>query len=267
MKDILQVKNVSKVFTSKGTFFKRNRSDYIAVNNVSFSIQENESFGLVGESGSGKTTLAHIIAGLIEANSGMVLFDDENISNFSFQDKKKYYESVQMIFQDSNAVLNPNKTIGWSIGEGLRNMGKFSQKEIRKKVEETLSDVGLDISYYDSFPNNLSGGQRQRVSIASAIIIEPKFIIIDEGVSALDVSIQASILNLLNLLKKKYQLTYLLISHDLNVIEYFCDRVAVMYRGDLIEIFDPLHTHIEERNAYTQKLFASIPNIYLKEEV
>lgn len=263
MDKILEIKDLNKTFVSNN-FFLYGKPDLVkAVNNISFDVYRGESFGLVGESGSGKSTVANIIARLQTADSGQILFNGKNIFEFKGKEARNYYRNLQMVFQDPYATLNPRKTIGWSVGEALRNFGGISLEEVRSRVNEALDDVGLNATYYDRYPHHLSGGQRQRVAIASSIIMRPELILIDEGVSALDVSIQAAILNLLNDLKAKYQLTYLFISHDLNVIEYFCDRIAVMYHGDLIEVFDPLETAIEDRAPYTRKLFASIPQIYL----
>lgn len=263
MKKLLEVKNISKTFTSRSLFGWNSTNTVIAANDISFDIYQGESFGLVGESGSGKSTIANIITRLETADSGAILFQGRDICQMKGAQARRYYRHLQMVFQDPYTTLNPRKTIGWSVGESLRNFERLTSQELYQLVIDALHDVGLDETYYHQYPHQLSGGQRQRVAIASAIIKRPDLIIIDEGVSALDVSIQATILNLLNTLKDKYQLTYLFISHDLNVIEYFCDRVAVMYRGDLIEIFDPLTTRIEDRAPYTQQLFASIPQIYL----
>ncbi|EKU94168.1 Glutathione import ATP-binding protein GsiA [Alloiococcus otitis] len=263
MDKILQVKNLNKTFTSNSFSLFSAPKAVVAANNITFDINRGESFGLVGESGSGKSTIANIIARLLPPDSGQILFNGQNIFKSKGKEARNYYRNLQMVFQDPYATLNPRKTIGWSIGEALRNFGDISREEVKQRVVEALTDVGLNSSYYDRYPHNLSGGQRQRVAIASTIILRPELILIDEGVSALDVSIQAAILNLLNDLKKKYKLTYLFISHDLNVIEYFCDRVAVMYRGDLIEVFDPSVTSVEDRSDYTRKLFDSIPQIYL----
>lgn len=266
MTHIIEVNHICKTFHSSRFLLKKHHNETQALNDISFNIHHNESLGLVGESGSGKSTLANIIMLLEHPDCGEILFNQKSIHTLSNQERKDYYRSVQMVFQDPLKSLNPKKTIGWSISEALVNLGNLSPAEIKKKVYQSLRDVGLDESFYDYYPNQISGGQRQRATIAAAIVVEPQLLIIDEGVSALDVSIQAAILNLLNDLKTQYNLTYLFISHDLNVIEYFCDRVVVFQQGKLIEIFDPEKTSIQLRSDYTQKLYDAIPKIYHEKE-
>lgn len=265
MERILEVNNLEKTYTSVANLFKLYRqSQTKAVDKVSFHINKGESFGLVGESGSGKSTVANIIAGLVKADAGQVIFKGQDVLQMTTAQRRATYKYMQMVFQDPYSTLNPKKTVGWSISEALFNQNELSKKEIKDRAIQALEDVNMDASYYDRYPHNLSGGQRQRISIASAIISKPDMIIIDEGVSSLDVSIQASILNLLNDLKAKYGLTYLFISHDLNVIEYFCDRIAVMYQGRLVEVFNAETFDMDEHDAYTKSLFDAIPEIYLE---
>ena len=264
MTHILEIKHMSKTF-NESSFLLRRRFDNTppAVDDFSLSIASGESFGLVGESGSGKSTVANSIMGLVKPEAGEILFEGHDLLTMSQQERRALYQEMQMVFQDPYSTLDPKKTVGWSIMEPL-NIHKIGSKAERKQmVLEALTDVELDEAYFNSYPHQLSGGQRQRIAIASAIVLRPKLLVIDEGVSSLDVSIQAAILNLLNDLKKKYQLTYLFISHDLNVIEYFCDRIAVMYHGKLVEIFDSADTDVSKRADYTKKLFESIPQIYL----
>lgn len=261
---MLEINNLSKTFSQSGALFKpKSASTTKAIDDLSLVILSGESFGLVGESGSGKSTVANSIMGLVNPEEGEILFEGQDLLKMNHRERRQVYQNLQMVFQDPYSTLDPKKTIGWSIMEPL-TIHKIGTKAERKElVIQALHDVELDETYYSRYPHELSGGQRQRIAIASTIILKPKFLIIDEGVSSLDVSIQAAILNLLNDLKAKYSLTYLFISHDLNVIEYFCDRIAVMNHGKLVEVFDAADEKRHEREAYTQKLFNAIPPIYL----
>lgn len=266
MMPILKVEKVTKHFSrARSHFFSLKPNLVTAVKEVSLEIMAGESFGIVGESGSGKTTLANIIMGLIEPDAGEVLFEGQKMNPLTAKERRKFATEIQMVFQNPYATLDPRKTVGWSIQEPLIIHQKGTPQQQYQEVVKVLEEVELDESYYHRYPHELSGGQRQRIAIASAIILRPKLIVIDEGVSALDVSIQAAILNLLNELKRSYHLTYLFISHDLNVVEYFCDRVAVMYKSELVEIIDPAQKEREKLHPYTQKLFAAIPKMYLEE--
>lgn len=266
MEPILSIKHIAKTFHSNGSLFQFGRKKVThALKDISFNVYPGESFGVVGESGSGKTTLANVIMGMVTPDAGEIYFENRDLLKMSHEERRSVYLDLQMVFQDPYSTLDPKKTIGWSIMESLLIFGSETKEECQDKVMQVLNDVDLDETYFYKYPHELSGGQRQRIAIASSIILRPKFIIIDEGVSSLDVSIQAAILNLLNDLKERYQLTYLFISHDLNVIEYFCDRIAVMYNGDLIEVFETENSDINERAPYTKKLFDAIPQIYLEE--
>jgi len=258
---IIEVKELTKEYKSPRPTFWQKDTVVKAVNKVSFQLFSGESFGLVGESGCGKSTTGQLMLQLIKQTSGSIFYKGKDVSQFSSKELKDWRKEVQIVFQDPYSSLNPKRNIEWILNEPLE-IHKIGTKATRKElVLQTLDDVGLDASYLKRMPFELSGGQRQRVAIASAIILKPEFILIDEGVSALDVSIQAQILNLLNELQKKYQLTYFFISHDLNVVQYFCDRIAVMYLGEIVEIVKTEDIGDMPQHPYAQALFSSIPHV------
>lgn len=261
IKPIIEVKNIKKSYKVAQKKFNQKTSYVHAVDDVSFHVLPGESFGIVGESGSGKSTIAHLIMGMNKLTDGQIYFKGKDITQLSHAEQKTLYRHLQIVFQDPYSSLNPRKTIEWTLMEPLIIHSLGTKASRKQKVIEVLEEVGLDASYLQKMPHELSGGQRQRIAIASALILNPEVIIIDEGVSALDVSIQASILNLLNELKEKHNLTYLFISHDLNVIQYFCDRIAVVYLGELVEQFRTEEYHKIEHADYTQKLFNAIPSV------
>lgn len=264
---IIEVENVYKYYKQARKSFSDKNKYVKAVNGVSFSLYEGESFGLVGESGSGKSTLGQVILQLIKQTSGTVKYRGKNVSTYTKKELKAWRKQVQIVFQNPYASLNPKKTIGWIMEEPL-NIHRIGNKAFRRqRVMEVLEEVGLDHTFMDRYPHELSGGQRQRVAIASAIILEPEFMVIDEGVSALDASVQAQILNLLKRLQRKYRLTYLFISHDLNVVQYFCDRIAVMYLGEIVEIGETEELGRSPRHPYTKALFSSILSLDESEEL
>ncbi|MCR1832907.1 ATP-binding cassette domain-containing protein [Oceanobacillus caeni] len=264
---IIEVENVYKYYKQARKSFSDKNKYVKAVNGVSFSLYEGESFGLVGESGSGKSTLGQVILQLIKQTSGTVKYRGKNVSTYTKKELKAWRKQVQIVFQNPYASLNPKKTIGWIMEEPL-NIHRIGNKAFRRqRVMEVLEEVGLDHTFMDRYPHELSGGQRQRIAIASAIILEPEFMVIDEGVSALDASVQAQILNLLKRLQRKYRLTYLFISHDLNVVQYFCDRVAVMYLGEIVEIGETEELGRSPRHPYTKALFSSILSLDESEEL
>ena len=256
---LLETKDLSKYFTAKKGLLNRNPSVVKAVDHVSLSVRKGETLGLVGESGCGKSTLGRTILRLIPATEGQVMYNGEDILTY---DKKKMWEmrrKLQIIFQDPYSSLNPRMTVYDLISAPLEVYKVGTKEERREMVEEILQEVGLDKQYLNRFPHEFSGGQRQRIGIARALILNPEFVVCDEPVSALDVSIQAQMINLLKELQEKYNLTYLFISHDLSVVEYISDTVGVMYLGNLVEygttedIFrNPLHP-------YTEALFSAIP--------
>ncbi|WP_068673358.1 ABC transporter ATP-binding protein [Oceanobacillus sp. Castelsardo] len=264
---IIEVEDLHKFF-KQARKNSLDKNKYVrAVNEVSFSLCEGESFGLVGESGSGKSTLGQVILQLIKQTSGTVKYRGKNVSSFTKKELKAWRRQVQIVFQNPYASLNPKKSIGWTVEEPL-HIHKIGDRVFRRqRAIEVLEEVGLDHSFMDRYPHELSGGQRQRIAIATAIILEPEFIVIDEGVSALDVSVQAQILNLLKKLQRKYKLTYLFISHDLNVVQYFCNRIAVMYLGEIIEIGKTVELGSSPKHPYTKGLFSSILSIEEADEL
>ncbi len=243
---LIQVKNLKKHFNSKGASLK-------AVDGVDFTIFENETLGLVGESGCGKSTIGKTILRLYNPTEGSVLFNNQNLVDLNKIELKEFRKDIQMIFQDPYSSLNPRMTTEDIIKEPLIIHKVYKRKEdIKNKVYELIDLVGLERYHLNRFPHEFSGGQRQRIGIARALALDPKFIVCDEPIAALDVSIQAQIVNLLNNLQKKKGLTYLFISHDLAMVKYLCDRVCVMYLGQIVEsantddLFDkPLHPYTE----------------------
>lgn len=256
---LLEVKNLKKYFPLKKGFFHEGDGEVRAVDGISFSIQEGNSFSLVGESGSGKTTVARAILRLIEPTEGEVLWEGRDICKFSESEMKELRRNMQMIFQDPHASLNPRKTVFKSIGEPLVIHERMSGRKLRKRVEELLEIVGLKGEHLFRYPHELSGGQKQRVGIARALSLQPKLLILDEPTSALDVSVQAQMLNFLESLQERMKLTYLFISHNLAVIRYTCDVVAVMYLGKIIEMGESESIFSSPRHPYTKALVAAVP--------
>ncbi|MEF2291067.1 ATP-binding cassette domain-containing protein [Virgibacillus dokdonensis] len=255
---LIEVENLKKFYDQKRGKFWEQALYMKAVNGISFTLYEGESFGLVGESGSGKSTTGQLLVQLIQQTEGKIYFKGQDVSSFSARQLKAWRKEVQIVFQDPFSSLNPKKTVQWTLDEPLA-LHKMGNKATRyKKIVQTLDDVGLDKSYLSRYPHELSGGQRQRVAIAAAIILEPQFIVIDEGVSALDVSVQAQILNLLKDLQHQYQLTYFFISHDLHVVQYFCDRIAVMYSGEIVEIGETEAIIQSQQHPYSKSLFTIV---------
>ena len=250
MDSLLKLDGVSKEYKSA---YGRVR----ALCESSLEIERGEILGLVGESGSGKSTMANIIVRLISPDKGKIVFNGVEISSLSARAFRKFRREIQMVFQDPYSSINPKKSIGYLLKECLKIHEKgMSDEEMERKVSESLDEVGLDSSYAKRYPASLSGGQRQRVAIALALIIRPKLIVLDEPVSALDVSVEAQILNLLLDLRKKHGLTYLFISHDLNVVSYIADRIAVMYLGSIVELGKTEDILGAMAHPYTKALFA-----------
>lgn len=255
---LLSVQNLQKTYFSKLGFFKRPKA-FQALNDITLDIYAGETFGLVGESGCGKSTLGNIILGLNTANHGNILYRGKPIEQLRKSDQKKMHQEIQLIFQDPFASLNPKLTIGKAILEPMQVHQIGSTGQRREKVIELLQKVGLDEAAYDKYPHEFSGGQRQRIGIARALSVQPKLIVCDESVSALDLSVQAQVLNLLNDLKEDFGFTYLFISHDLSVVKYMSDRIAVMENGKIIECDEADKVYQNPQQDYTKKLIAAIP--------
>ena len=257
---LLSITNLKTYFPIRNGFFG-GVTDYVkAVDDISFDVYPGETLGLVGESGCGKTTTGRTILRLNEPTSGEMLYGGKNIANFNEQELRDFRKEVQIIFQDPYSSLNPRMTIGNAIMEPMQVHDILANDEDRKKrVEELLEKVSLGAEYFNRYPHEFSGGQRQRIGIARALAVNPKFIICDESVSALDVSVQAQVLNLLNDLKKEFGLTYIFISHDLSVVKYMSDRMVVMQNGKIEEMGDADQIYLEAKTAYTQRLISAIP--------
>ena len=258
--NLLDVKELKKYFPiKKGFFFSRTVDNIHAVDGISFSIKSGETFGLVGESGCGKSTVARVILRLMEPSGGEAGFKGKNVFSLSSKEMYKLRREMQVIFQDPYSSLNPRMTVGNIVGELLviHNIG--TKKDRIDRVKELLNMVGLSSSYINRYPHEFSGGQRQRIAIARALSIEPEFIIADEPVSALDVSIQAQIINLLKELQETMGLTYLFISHDLSVVRHISDRIGVMYLGKLMELASVDKIYDNPLHPYTKALLSSIP--------
>jgi oligopeptide/dipeptide ABC transporter ATP-binding protein len=230
-----------------------------AVDGVSFSIERGKTLGLVGESGSGKTTIGRTIVRLYKPTGGQVMFGDVNLATLNGEPLRQMRRRVQMVFQDPFASLNPRFTIGSLIAEPMHIYKVASHKEIRDRTSELLRVVGLRAEYIDRYPHEFSGGQRQRIAVARALSINPEFVIADEPVSALDVSVRAQVLNLLQNLQERFNLTYLFVSHDLSVVRHVADRIAVMYLGKIVELSDRDELYRAPRHPYTRALLSAIP--------
>jgi len=259
-RNILKVEGLRKFFPIRRGFLQHAAGGVHAVENVSFSIERGKTLGLVGESGCGKTTVARMILKLLPSDAGRILFNGVDLCTISDAEMKPLRKQIQIIFQDPYGSLNPRMNVGEVIGEGLRMAGVRGRGAAAARTEELLARVGLSARAIDRFPHEFSGGQRQRIGIARALSVAPSLIICDEPVSALDVSIQAQIINLLKDLQDQLGLSYLFISHDLNVVGYLCHRVAVMYRGEIME-----HSPTEELfehplHPYTHLLLSAVPD-------
>ncbi|WP_411677678.1 ABC transporter ATP-binding protein [Caproicibacter sp.] len=258
---LVEIQNLSKHFTVETNFFGKPTSVLKAVEDVSFTIQKGEAFGLVGESGCGKTTLGKMLVNLYRPSSGKILYDGTDLTALNEKERRKYCKDIQLIFQDPYASLNPRMTVGDIIAEPIRINHLLPEGKVEDRVIELLNCVGLAQHQRNRFPYEFSGGQRQRVGIARALAANPKLIVCDEPVSALDVSIQAQVLNLLDDLKDEFGLTYLFIAHGLNVVKHISDRVGVMYLGKMLEIAPKKELYSNALHPYTKALLSAIPLI------
>jgi peptide/nickel transport system ATP-binding protein/oligopeptide transport system ATP-binding protein len=257
--DLVQVKNLVKFFPIRGGFLQRVRAWVQAVDDVSFTIREGETVGLVGESGCGKTTVGRTMLRLIEPTSGSVVFNGIDVFKLRGRELKEMRRNMQIIFQDPYASLDPRSPIGESIAEGLKIHNIGTSRERYERTITMLRKVGLEDYHARRYPHEFSGGQRQRIGIARALALQPKFIIADEPVSALDVSIQSQVLNILKDLQREFGLTYLFIAHNLSVVEHISDRVAVMYLGKMVELASREDLFRNPLHPYTQALMSAIP--------
>lgn len=259
--NLLEVKGLKTYFTSKKGIFSKTASHVKAVDGVSFDIGKGEVLALVGESGCGKTTIGRTILRLVPATEGSVHFDGTDVLNADRKSLLNLRKKMQIIFQDPFSSLNPRMTVGQLISEGLTIHSVGTSVQRREKTAELLEKVGLSADYAKRHPHEFSGGQRQRIGIARALALNPNFIVCDEAVSALDVSVQAQVLNLLSDLKKEFNLSYLFIAHNLSVVEHIADRIAVMYLGKIMELTDRNTLFKDPKHPYTKALFSAIPEI------
>jgi oligopeptide/dipeptide ABC transporter ATP-binding protein len=256
---LYSVKNVKKHFPIKGGLLQRVKSHVKAVDGITLDIYKGETLGVVGESGCGKSTLGRTILGLESLTEGELVFNGNNISKYSARQLKPFKKEMQMIFQDPYASLNPKQRIGDALEEALIIHTQLSAQARREKVINLLNEVGLKEEHYERYPHEFSGGQRQRIGIARAISINPSFIVCDEPVSALDVSVQAQVIKLLKDLQEKHALTYLFVSHDLGVVRHLCNRVLVMYLGQMVELAPVEKLYENPTHPYTEALLSAIP--------
>jgi len=264
---IVKISNLKKYFPVKTGVFSKTSNYLKALDGINLDIKKGETLGLVGESGCGKTTLGKTLLRLYDPTEGTIEFNEIDITNLNSGKLRPIRKDIQIIFQDPYSSLNPRQKVESIIGEGLLIHGIVKKSEIRSEVIKLLDDVGLNKEVLDRYPHEFSGGQRQRIAIARALAVKPKFIVCDEPVSALDVSVQAQIINLFFKLKEEYNLTYLFISHDLRVVRYISDRVAVMYLGKIVEIASSEQLYKNPLHPYTKLLLSSIPNIGKKKNI
>lgn len=257
---LFEIESLNKQYSISRGLFSKPKIIH-AVNDISFKVRKGEILSIVGESGCGKSTTAKMLMGIEEPTGGDIIFEGKNLKNFTPEDWRTYRKKVQIIFQDPYSSLNPRWKVGKIISEPLKLNTTLSDAEIKDKVLELMAKVGLQEAWYHRYPHQFSGGQRQRIGIARALALNPEVIVCDEPVSALDVSIQAQILNLLLDLQEEFNLTYVFISHDLSVVEHISDRIIVMYYGDIVEASDVDSLFTAPQHEYTKKLLSAIPKI------
>jgi peptide/nickel transport system ATP-binding protein len=257
--NLLEIKNLKTYYPVKGGFFRRTIGNVKAVDDVSFEIKKGETLGLVGESGCGKSTTGRTIIRLLNATDGEIIFEGKDITKLRGKTLQSIRQDIQMVFQDPYASLNPMQMVGDIVSEPIRNFKNVSMKDLKNEVMDLLTKVGLPEDAYYKYAHEFSGGQRQRIGIARALALRPKLIIADEPVSALDVSVQSQVLNLLKELQKEFDLTFLFIAHDLSVVKHMSDRIGVMYLGNMVEIADRNSMYAEPLHPYTQALISAIP--------
>lgn len=257
--NLLEVKDLKTYYPIKGGFLKKTIGHVKAVDNISFSIKNGETLGLVGESGCGKSTTGRTILRLLDSTAGQIVFNGQDITQLAGNSLREIRKDIQMVFQDPYASLNPMQMVGSVVSEPIMNFHKKSLKSLKSEVIELLNKVGLPEDAYYKYAHEFSGGQRQRIGIARALALRPKLIIADEPVSALDVSVQSQVLNLLKELQNEFDLTFLFIAHDLSVVKHMSDRIGVMYLGNIVEIADKENIYDEPLHPYTQALISAIP--------
>jgi peptide/nickel transport system ATP-binding protein len=258
--DLLVVEDLKKHFpVTRGILFQKQVASVKAVDGVSFTVKAGETLGVVGESGCGKSTMARCVMRLLDPTGGKITFEGRDITNLSRADMRPIRREMMMIFQDPYASLNARKRVGFIVAEALEVHKMGTDAEIKRRVQELLEVVGLNPEHYNRFPHEFSGGQRQRIGVARALAVNPKLIVCDEPVSALDVSVQAQILNLLKDLQRDFGLTYVFIAHDLNVVRHISDRVMVMYLGKVAEVADRHQLYVEPKHPYTGALLSAVP--------
>ena len=258
--NLLEIKNLSKKFTAPGTgLFSRNKRVVHAVSDVTLNLAEGETLALVGGSGCGKSTLGRTLLKLYEPTSGQIIFSGQDITNLSQREMKPLRSQMQIIFQDPYSSLNPRHTVGEIVGASLRIHRKSLKSSEKSEIQQLMERVGLNPEHINRYPHEFSGGQRQRIGIARAIALRPRFIVCDEPVSALDVSIQAQVINLLDDLKRDFGLSYIFIAHNLSVVQHISDRVAVMYLGKVVEVARTQDLYTSSKHPYTRALLSAIP--------